>query len=180
MSADMQQFGAFCPLFRLHGHRHGGPPENECGVTNGDNEVWNLAKDPEHYDAITAVMHLRESLREYVKRLNDEAVATGMPMMRPMTLQFPDDEACSSTSNSTSFFVERQFMLGDEWLVSPVTEHNATEWRVYLPSAGESAEWIYWWNQTSMPAGWHSMDVSAIGSFPLFVRRPINASSVNK
>jgi hypothetical protein len=25
------QFGAFCPLFRLHGHRDGGPPENQCG-----------------------------------------------------------------------------------------------------------------------------------------------------
>ena len=33
------QFGAFCPLFRLHGHRDGGPPSNECGPTNGDNEA---------------------------------------------------------------------------------------------------------------------------------------------
>jgi alpha-D-xyloside xylohydrolase len=32
------QFSAFCPLFRLHGHRDGGPPANECGPTNGDNE----------------------------------------------------------------------------------------------------------------------------------------------
>ena len=30
------QFGAFSPLFRLHGHRDGGPPSNECGGTNGD------------------------------------------------------------------------------------------------------------------------------------------------
>lgn len=29
------QFGAFCPLFRLHGVRKGGPPANECGSTNG-------------------------------------------------------------------------------------------------------------------------------------------------
>ena len=34
------QFGAFCPLFRLHGHRAGGPPADTCGPTNGDNEVW--------------------------------------------------------------------------------------------------------------------------------------------
>jgi hypothetical protein len=31
--------------------------------TNGDNEVWNLAKDAVHYDAIVAVMHLREVRR---------------------------------------------------------------------------------------------------------------------
>jgi hypothetical protein len=30
------------------------------GQTNGDNEVWNLAKDAVHYDAIVAVMNLRE------------------------------------------------------------------------------------------------------------------------
>jgi hypothetical protein len=40
------QFGAFCPLFRLHGHREGPHDEsNQCGGTNGPNEVWNLAKD---------------------------------------------------------------------------------------------------------------------------------------
>lgn len=59
------QFGAFCPLFRLHGHREGAhPPSNECGGTNGDNEVWNLAKEPSHYAAITNMMRLREELRE--------------------------------------------------------------------------------------------------------------------
>ena len=54
------QFGAFCPLFRLHGRRAGGPPADECGSTNGDNEVWNLAPDAAHYDAIVAMMMLRE------------------------------------------------------------------------------------------------------------------------
>ena len=57
------QFGAFCPLFRLHGHRGGAAakanPPTQCRETNGDNEVWNLARDPEHYDAIVAVMELK-------------------------------------------------------------------------------------------------------------------------
>jgi hypothetical protein len=60
------QFGAFCPLFRLHGHRAGGPPADQCGGTNGDNEVWNLAPDPAHYAGIVAVMRLREQLRTCV------------------------------------------------------------------------------------------------------------------
>ncbi len=55
------QFGAFCPLFRLHGQRAGGPPSDPvCGFTNGDNEVWNLAKDQAHYDALVGMMNLRE------------------------------------------------------------------------------------------------------------------------
>ena len=57
--------------FRLHGHRGGesakaNPPTAECANTNGDNEVWNLAQQSSHYDAIVAVMELRETLRNYV------------------------------------------------------------------------------------------------------------------
>ena len=74
------QFGAFCPLFRLHGHRGDGVPANQCGGTNGDNEVGNRAPAKTHYDAIAAVVELRESLRGDVKEINNAAVATGMPM----------------------------------------------------------------------------------------------------
>ena len=35
-------------------------------VFSGDNEVWNLAKQSDHYEAIEAVMNLRETLRNYV------------------------------------------------------------------------------------------------------------------
>ena len=56
--------GAFSPLFRLHGHRVGGPPSNECGATNGDNELWNIAPEAANYDAIVTMMRLRENLRE--------------------------------------------------------------------------------------------------------------------
>ena len=122
------QFGAFCPLFRLHGHRAGGPPADACGPTNGDNEVWNLAREPAHFAAIASVMRLRERLRPYVHALHNESVATGAPMMRAMALEFAADAACARDE------AEAQFMLGPEWLVSPVTRENATEWPVYLPA----------------------------------------------
>eukprot|EP00966_Prymnesium_polylepis_P318812 7363010-Prymnesium_polylepis.2 len=116
------QFGAFCPLFRLHGHRGGSsaPPANECGPTNGDNEVWNLAKTPEAYEAIVAVMRLREQLREYVWRLSQESVATEMPPMRPMALAFAEDPMCAANE------AEAKHKLGPDWLVAPVTAENAS------------------------------------------------------
>ena len=49
------QFGAFSPLFRLHGHRNGGPAPDECGETNGDNEVF--------VNALTLRRPLRPQLR---------------------------------------------------------------------------------------------------------------------
>ena len=53
-----EQFGAFCPLFRLHGDRS---PEliNECGRTGSPNEVWHYGD--EAYASIVKVMKLRES-----------------------------------------------------------------------------------------------------------------------
>ena len=47
---------------------------------------------------------MRENLREYVAEINDVAAATGMPMMRPMFLQWPDDKGCQGKD------VEDQFM----------------------------------------------------------------------
>eukprot|EP00756_Hemistasia_phaeocysticola_P003956 Hpha_TRINITY_DN12551_c0_g2::TRINITY_DN12551_c0_g2_i1::g.50970::m.50970/K01811/xylS, yicI; alpha-D-xyloside xylohydrolase len=176
-SADFQQmivrwfqFGAFCPVFRTHGHRSGGPPPNtECWATNGDNEVWNLARDAAHYDALVAVMQLREGLRDYVSRINKESVSTGIPMMRPMFLEFSLDPVCNT---NTTF---DQYMFGPDWLISPVTAPNATTWQVYLPVLPPKHEWVYWWgNQTDpTPPGWHTVSVAAIADFPLFFRRPV-------
>ena len=121
------QFGAFCPLFRLHGERKGGPPADQCGGTGGDNEVWSLARDPQHYTAIRQVMELRESLRGYVAAVNRETVETGLPMVRPLFLQFPEDPECQGPA------VEGHFLLGPDWLVAPVTRMGARTWQVYLP-----------------------------------------------
>ena len=65
---------------------------------------------PAAYDAIVAVMRLREQLRGYVWRLSQEAAATGLPPMRPMALAFPEDAVCRQNG------AEAQFMLGhDLW-----------------------------------------------------------------
>merc|ERR1712216_169516 len=116
-------------------------------------------------------MHLRENLRDYVARLNDESVRTGMPMLRPMMLEFPADAICQNNS------AEAQFMSGPDWLVSPVTVENATSWPAYLPAlpatGNEAAEWVYWWNQTVVTGGaWVSVDTTSIADYPLFFRRP--------
>ena len=53
-----------------------------------------------------------------------EAHETGVPVMRPMLLEFPDDPACA--------YLDRQYMLGDDLLVAPVfSPDGAVEY--YLP-----------------------------------------------
>ena len=104
-------------------------------------QVWNLAKDPAHNDAIVAVMTLRESLRGYISALSKEAATTGMPLMRAMVLAFPGDAGAQGTD------VEDQFMLGDAWLVGPVTTYRATSRSIYLPVPPAGSTWQYYFNK---------------------------------
>ena len=132
-------------------------------------QVWNLAPDQTHYTGITRVMYLRENLREYVWQLSAETAATGMPIVRPMTLQWPEDAVCGTSE------VEGQFMLGPDWLVAPVTTYGVTNWTVYLPGLPSNETWVYWWNQSVAFGGssgqWATIP-TPIDEFPLFSRVP--------
>lgn len=163
------QFGAFCPLFRLHGKRTGGPPADACGDTFADNEVWTLAPAPDHYAAMVSVMRARESLRNYTAEINAVAAATGLPMVRPMFLAFPDDPECGLPSS------EDQFMFGPSWLVAPVYEQGASNRSVYLPLLPAGHGWTYYFSGAGLGAGGARVTLATpIGEFPLlFVDPPL-------
>ena len=112
-------------------------------------------------------MHLRENLRQYVTDINIAAAETGLPMMRPMFLQWPQDAGCEGVD------VEDQFMFGPRWLVAPVTTYKATSRTVYLPKLPQGQEWIYWYNMTSVGSGGARLTWSApsIAEFPLYYIR---------
>eukprot|EP00299_Pterocystis_sp_00344_P005359 c16755_g1_i1.p1 GENE.c16755_g1_i1~~c16755_g1_i1.p1 ORF type:complete len:529 (-),score=144.41 c16755_g1_i1:4-1506(-) len=157
------QFGAFCPLFRLHGQRAGGPPADECGDTNGDNEVWSFGD--EAFAVISGLIKLRENLRSYVIRYAQVAVENGIPLVRPMFMEFPSDPECSGTD------VENQFMFGPAWLVVPVTEYNQTTQSVYLPLLPAGQKWVYWYTKEvfdTTSKGTRVNVTTPLTEFPLF------------
>lgn len=70
------EFGAFCPVFRLHGFRE--PFKEPLGTTGGgksisgaENEVWSYGD--EVYGICKKYLELREKMLPYVKRLMTEA-----------------------------------------------------------------------------------------------------------
>jgi alpha-D-xyloside xylohydrolase len=158
------QFSAFTPLMRLHGHRAGGPPDDECGATNGDNELWTLAPEgSDRYNAMLQMMMLREQLRNYVVDINAEYCTTGMPMMRPMFLQWPNDPLAQGSD------VEDQFMFGAKWLVAPITSFQQYNRTVYLPLLDANHTWVYFFNQSAVGQGGARVFMDApITEFPLF------------
>lgn len=118
------QFGAFCPIMRLHGNR---PPyteiEGSLMGTGGANEVWSFGE--EAYRIMAHYLHVRERLRPYILQQMACASQDGTPMMRPLFFDFPQDEAC--------YLVEDQYMFGPDLLVAPVLEYGAKSRTVYLP-----------------------------------------------
>lgn len=55
----------------------------------------------------------------------DIASETGIPLMRPMFFDFPDDERC--------YTLEDQYMFGPDILFAPITACGCRERTVYLP-----------------------------------------------
>ena len=119
------QFGAFCPIMRLHGKR---PPfteiEGSLVGTGAANEIWSFGEEP--YRIMRHYLDVRERLRPYILSQMARASEDGSPVMRPLFYDFPDDEVCHT--------IEDQYMFGPDLLVAPVLEYRATSRSVYLPA----------------------------------------------
>ncbi|CRK23602.1 hypothetical protein BN1723_013051, partial [Verticillium longisporum] len=131
------QWGAFCPVMRLHGFRE--PMQPQHGTTGGaaclsgaPNEVWSYGE--EVYEICKKYMFLRETLREYTRELMKQAHKKGTPVMRMLFYEFPEDQEC--------WRIGQQYMYGDKYLCCPVLQEGARRTKVYLPKLA-SGEWKY-------------------------------------
>ncbi|EED18798.1 glycosyl hydrolase, putative [Talaromyces stipitatus ATCC 10500] len=129
------QWGAFCPVMRLHGDRE--PRQPQHGTTGGatclsgaENEVWSYGE--EVYAICKKYLKIREQLRDYTRELMKEAHEKGTPVMRPLFLEFPQDK--------TAWEVEDQYMYGSKYLCAPILYPGQKKRSVYLPEG----EWHYY------------------------------------
>lgn len=129
--ARWMQFGVFNPLSRAH---HEG---------NNAVEPWLFGDRIEEISK--AAIELKYTLFPYIYSYAREAHETGLPLMRPMFLEFPDDPETENLGT--------QFMFGEELLVAPVMKEAAAQKRIYLPEgkwydyhdprvAYEGGQWI--------------------------------------
>lgn len=127
------QFGAFCPVMRMHGDR---APYEDVAAADGSarcrsgasNELWSFGE--EVYEILAKYVHLRETMRPYTRELMAAAHTQGQPVMRGMFHEFPDDPTCWDLGD--------QYMYGPDLLVAPVVQAHATSREVYLP---QGASW---------------------------------------
>lgn len=127
------QFGVFCPIFRLHGFRLPYPDDpNTCppeDLTGGPNELWSYGE--EVYNILREYVFLREKMKPYILEQMKQSVEQGIPLMRPLFVDFPDD--------SIAWEVEDEYMFGSDVLVAPILEGGVKSRKVYLP---KGTEWL--------------------------------------
>jgi alpha-glucosidase (family GH31 glycosyl hydrolase) len=138
------QLGAFSPIFRSHGW------------------VWREHVPWAHGERVEGICRqyaeLRYRLLPYTYTLAWQAHQLGLPLMRPLVMNYPDDPRVWGLGS--------QFLWGDDLLVAPVTREGATAWPVYLPAGA----WYDFWSgaRHEGPGG---LSVEApLDRLPLFVR----------
>lgn len=79
----------------------------------------------EAVDVLRHFAKVKEELRPYLVEQAVNCHETGIPVMRSMILEFPDDPNC--------VYLDRQYMLGDTYLVAPVFDPDSKA-KYYLPA----------------------------------------------
>ena len=106
------QHGIFLPRFSIHS-------------TNTDNTVTEPWMYSDRTPLIREAIRLRMRLMPFLYSLMVEAYDTGLPMLRPLIMNYQEDSALDNESGL--------FMLGDSLLVANVLEKGAKTRRIRFP-----------------------------------------------
>lgn len=119
-------------------------------------------REPWEYPSVAAQvrewLRFRYALLPYILREAQECVRSGLPMMRALVLDWPNDPAAWS--------IQDQYLFGSAFLVCPVL-HDGSARPVYLPAG----RWVDFWTGTPIEGPRYLPLVDAGQSrLPLYVR----------
>jgi alpha-glucosidase len=139
------QVGVFYPFMRSH-----------STLGSPDKEPWSF--DYNHEIINKHVIELRYELLPYIYNAMQQASQTGVPALRPLFLEFPDDENVAG--------MDDEFLFGDDLLVAPVLEEGMMEREVYLPKG----EWFDYWTGRQFAGGQTIHLPVTLNTIPIFLR----------
>ena len=139
------ELGVFTPLMRSHSE-----------INSPNKEPWEYGKEFEDINRRT--IELRYELFPYLYSSFHDASVTGIPMMRPLVFDYPEDQRTYHRAD--------EFIFGKDILVAPVLQPGATHRDVYLPAGA----WYDYWSDTSY-TGSQTVTVDApLDRVPFFVK----------
>jgi alpha-glucosidase (family GH31 glycosyl hydrolase) len=163
------QFGAFCPLFRSHGRawklrlpwgwNTGDPGPIEINNYNGAA----IPDSSQLHNAQVEIicrkyLDLRYRLLPYLYSAVHECATTGMPIMRALWLEYPDDPKAVARGD--------EYLWAKSILVAPVVEKGADTRKVYLPAGA----WYDFWTQERLEGSREISRNVDLETIPLYVR----------
>ena len=137
--------GVFNPIYRDH--------TNKGSL---DQEPW--VHGSEHEAIRKRYIELRYQLMPYIYTAAEEATRTGMPMMRPMFLEYPEVESLATNEN--------EFLFGRDLLVAPKLWDTVDRYDVELPPG----EWFDYWTGERHKGGMKYSVQPALDQVPVYVR----------
>ncbi|RUS47876.1 DUF5110 domain-containing protein [Cohnella sp. AR92] len=143
--ARWTQLGALYPFCRNH-----------SAIDTIHQEPWLFG---ERVEAICRdYLSLRYKLMPYLYSLFYEATSTGLPLVRPLLLEYPQDRNVSNLCD--------QFLLGRDLLVAPVLRPGAPARSVYLPEG----VWYDYWTGEKHEGGRSILAETPLETMPVYVR----------
>jgi len=141
------ELGAVSPIMRTHHGNYEGMERN-----------WTYDKDKETLSIYRRYAKLHQALFPYLFTYAHRAHATGAPIMRALVLQYPSD--------SRTYSIKDQFLLGEDILAAPVVTEGALDRRLYLPEG----KWVDYWSNIEYQGGQNVAVDAPLDKLPLFVR----------
>jgi len=138
------QFGAFCPMFRVHGQGARELYGNQWSATTKAN--------------LLTIDNLRYRLMPYIYSLAWRVTSEGYTIMRHLVFDYPND--------SEVFKINDQFMFGPALLVNPIKSAGTTSRTVYLPAG----TWFDFWTGATVAGGAKPTVDAPLSKIPLFVK----------
>ncbi|GAA5167657.1 MULTISPECIES: TIM-barrel domain-containing protein [Amycolatopsis] len=140
------QFGTFQPIDRLHSN-------------HSDRLPWQYG--PEADASATKFLNLREKLVPYTYSLAQQATVTGLPITRPLYLQYPGEQEAYAQAGG-------EYLYGPDVLVAPVTSPGTTATTtVWFPPG---SEWTDWFTGRTYHGGTTAQVTTGWDTMPVFLR----------
>jgi alpha-D-xyloside xylohydrolase len=148
LNVRWHQFGAFTPMYRVHGQYP-------------FREPWELCPEgSEGYKSIVFYLDLRYRMMPYIYSLAADVYFNDYTILRPLIMDFGKDEAVKN--------IGYQFMFGPSFMINPIYTYKAREREVYFPK-GEI--WYDFYTGNVASNGGETKTVSApYDKVPVYVR----------
>lgn len=143
--ARWTQVGALTPFFRNH-----------SAIGFARQEPWSFGEKYE--EVIRKYIQLRYQWLPQLYTLFKEAHDTGLPVMRPLVLEYPDDE--------NTFNLSDQFMIGENVVVAPILKPTDEYRVVYLPEGN----WYDYWTGKTLKGGQRHLIQAPLDTLPIYVK----------